>query len=356
MGTLPAAGIVNGETCSGDKNVGDHSLAGSEHPVHVELAQGTALLPLGTRAKGMIVAAAYQPQGRTWEAECAPAAASTSIRDRLTEGCQWKTDCTPSCRFPVVQPIGVNDHPALVCVKIPLGAAPKLDSIESLGLKLHETPMRSQNRESIRIKGILVGGALNRACGNYVQVGDTIVSINGRPCPSLKQAQSLFLKDGEISLIIHNSAGNSRFVANIAPRPLEQGSPLGVWLRSGSGSSLTVTRVDNFSPFSNTLLDSGHVCRCINETPCHSFTGHQGAQCLRDVTDAYITIVSEPPRNMAIVLAQYPGTTTDAEALRVNFFRMSHNLLDPPSFAALLKQLRQCRPDESIATVATPAW
>jgi hypothetical protein len=354
MGTLPTPGIVNVEACPGDKKIGHHSLAGSEQPVHVELVQGTSLLSLDAREQGLIAAAAYQQQGRT-EAECAPQEASVSIRDRPTEGCERKTDCTPSCHFPVVLPIGVDDHPALVCVKIPLGAAPKLDSIESLGLELHETPKKPQKRESICIKGILVGGALNRACRDYVQPGDTIVSINGGACSSLKQAQSLFLKDREVSLIIHNSAGNSRFVASIAPRPLEQGSPLGVWLRSGSGSSLTVTRVDTFSPFSNTLLDSGHVCRCINETPCHSFTGHQGAQCLRDVADAYITIVSEPPRNMAIVLAQYPGTTVDAEALRVNFFRMSHNLLDPPSPAALLKQLRQCRPDESVA-VATPAW
>lgn len=136
-----------------------------------------------------------------------------------------------------------------------------------------------------------------------LQPGDRVLAINGVSCicsTAHKVAELIKKAEHSVSIMVYNKHGDPNLVSSCIEKP-NPNTRVGVALRKSRGA-LVISQVHTDGLFVESLLVPGHRCIEINGVRCDILPPADAANHIGQSAQ-YVTIISRPPQEFAMVLA-----------------------------------------------------
>lgn len=172
--------------------------------------------------------------------------------------------------------------------------------------------MKAGKRGSVYISHISPGSPLGRV---NLKPGDRVLSINGKSVvkSSIQKAKALVDKaESDVALVVHNEGGDPSLVSSSVQKPTTQ-KRVGICLRNNRGA-VYVSRLNDDGLFVGSLLTADQRCIQVNGTSCEALHSMGVADLIAQSKD-FVTIVSRPKKDVAMVLGSHQETRWRRQAL-----------------------------------------
>lgn len=206
------------------------------------------------------------------------------FRDRMTNDLAAAADAIPQQ--------GSAEHQALraSCISMTVLRTTKEDN---WGIGFKEEELNSVG-VGITIIALTNDGIL---AGAPFQVGDKLVSVNGKPCVSSDDTlQELLEVEGQVTLVAEIPGGNSRLVQASCIKPTPD-SKVGLGFLNVTKSNTNLLLISRISPqglFAHSPMSEGDLVLTINSTFCGKIPDPEAAALVKDATDVVTIVVMKP--------------------------------------------------------------
>jgi hypothetical protein len=166
----------------------------------------------------------------------------------------------------------------------------------SVGLSFQTRRMRSpKGKFCTMVSAIADDGLFADQSSHYLRPGDFVVAVNQTSTDGMKSAEvaSLIRQSvGTVSLTVRNIGGDPHSVASSSQKPLSD-DKVGLSLKNNAtGQILSVTRVEPWGIFSESLLLPGHRVLLVNGAPAENMLASVAADSIRDPNCKIVSIIS----------------------------------------------------------------
>jgi hypothetical protein len=156
--------------------------------------------------------------------------------------------------------------------------------------------------------------------GAPFQVGDKLISVNGKPCVSSNATtQQLLDVVGQVTLVAEIPGGNSRLVQATVIKPTPD-SQVGLGFQNVKKSNTNLLLISHVSPqglFARSSMNEGDLVLTINSTFCGKMLDPQAAALVKDATDVVTIVVMKPQMETEQAVAVDPNAPLPTRRQRI---------------------------------------
>jgi hypothetical protein len=165
-----------------------------------------------------------------------------------------------------------------------------------VGLSFQTRRMKNpRGKYCTMVSAIADDGLFADQSSHYVRPGDFVVAVNQTSTDGMRSAEVANLirqSVGTVSLTVRNVGGDPHTVASSSQKPPSD-DKVGLSLKNNAtGTILSVTRVEPWGIFSESLLLPGHRVLSVNGLPAENMLASVAADSIRDPNCKIVSIVS----------------------------------------------------------------
>ena len=221
----------------------------------------------------------------------------------------------PATAADAVPPQGSAEHQALRASSISMTVLRTTKEAKwGIGFKQEQEP----NGDGVVTIGALTNDGLLAEAP--FQVGDKLVSVNGKPCVSINATtQQLLELEGQVTLVAEIPGGNSRLVQATATKPTPD-SQVGLGFLNVTKLNTNLLLINHISPqglFAHSSMSEGDLVLTINSTFCGKMQDPQAAALVKDATDVVTIVVMKPQTETDQAVAVDPNAPMTTRAQRL---------------------------------------